>query len=157
MNKKKYYTNKIMYALSKIDYAKSKLEGKEHKNQLASVYFMLLNYKKVDLKTLMNVTKLTRDEITKALNFLRELGVTDWDGKYLREDKEIRATEKPSFATFVRELERKYEEKYGKPMPDKVKEEIKEEPEDNDWVEIDYEPDLKIRVKKKRLKELLFK
>ena len=170
MSRKKYYENKILYSLSKIDYAKSKMAGKEHTNRLATLYFVLLNYKKVDMNTILDVTKLTRADVVSALNVLKQLGLTDWDGAYLRGNKEIRVNHDANltFSEYVKELEKKYRAKYGKPLnkdiklelekvglEPEIKSETKSEPAEDDWIEIKYSDDVIIKVKKERLKKLL--
>lgn len=154
-----------MYALSKIDYAQSQLAGVEHKNRLATLYFILLNYKKIDLKTILSLTKLSRDEVVEALKVLKKLGLTDWDGIYLTETKEIevRQDTNMTFAEFVKDLQKKYKDKYGSDLDKDTKKELdiepepetKPEPQKDDWIEIKYSDSVVIKVKKERLKELL--
>lgn len=165
MKRKDYYKNKILYALSKIDYAQSQLAGVEHKNKLATLYFILLNYQKVELKTVLQLTKLSRDEVVNALNVLRKLGLTDWDGVYLKDDKEItvRKDTDMTFSQYVKDLQERYYKKYGEPLgevklkePDvEPKQEIKPEAQKDDWIEIKYSEDIIIKVKKERIKDLL--
>ena len=154
MKKNQYYKNKIMYALQKIDYAKSKLAGIEHKNNLATVYFILLNYNKTDLNNLLQLTKLSRKEITQALKILKELGLTEWEGVYISGDKEIvvKKNENLTFSQYVKNLDKRYQEKYGESLEEDIDagyiEESKKEEES--WIEIDYI----IKVKKERIKEM---
>lgn len=164
MKKKEYYENKILYALSKIDYAQSKMANKEHKNKLATLYFVLQNYKKIDLKTIMNVTKLNKDDVVFALNVLKQLGLTRWTGEYLTKNKTIYVTEdaKPKFTDYIQELNKKYYKKYGEPLL-KGKEMVlddevilgKEQPQEDEWIEIQYSKDVIMKVKKSSLKKLL--
>lgn len=179
MNKKEYYRNKIMYALQKIDYAKSKMGNKKHSNILSTIYFVLQNYNELDYLTLTKVMSQYKDkEIRKALRYLSDLGVVDWQGKRILKDKMIKLQSK-DFVTFVKDLERKTKSGTGKerlslaeikdiirlseqecePEPREEKQE-KTVPEpkkadDEDWVSINYSDDLILNVKKSRLKKLL--
>lgn len=155
MNKKSYWTNKIQYALQKIDYSKSRLLGREHKNILSTLYFVLQNYQKVDLNTIMNTTKLSREDVSYGLRLLREIGVAGWEGDYLSLEKEIEVKDKVDWKTFVKNLDEKVAKLHGKSPEEKIVKKIEEPVESDGWVNIQLEDDMIIKVTKTKLKKLL--
>ena len=163
MDKKQYYINKITYSLSKIDYAKSKLLGREHKNILSTVYFVLQNYKKIDLQTILNTTKLNRDDVSYGLHLLKEIGVAGWEGEFLNLESEIEVREKPDWKTFVKNLDEKISKMKNTKKSEPLKEVVQELKEEintqekmcEEWIEVKYSDEVIMKIKKSKLKELL--
>ena len=173
MNRKDYAKNKIMYALQKIDYHKARMTKKKPDNLLSKVYFIMENYSKIDYLTLTRVFKdIPEAKIRKAVKYLNDLGVLDWDGKKLTNSKMVRLEQK-DYATFVKDLEEKMKKKSGKnrlnlkeisdlfdkadkgEQPKQVKQTKTVETKDEQWVEIEYSQDVIMKVKKSKLKKLL--
>lgn len=150
--------NKILYSLAKIDYHKAKLLGEQNpKNVISKLFFVLQSYKEIDIDTIMRITKLSKDEVIKGLQYLNAIGLADWRGLYLtdKKNKTVTYTEKGDLIKFIQELEVKIAEMEGKKVPTKI--EIPEdEKECNDqWVEVQYNPDVILRIRKSKLKELM--
>lgn len=162
MNKKDYYINKIQYALAKIDFAKNRLNNeKDPKNIISTLFYVLQSRKEVDIETLMRITKFSRDEVIKGLQYLNAIGLADWRGYEIEgKNRTIKYTEQKNFSEYVKELEEKMTKAEGKifsekKKPNKVREIEDVKDDEDEWVEVKYNPDVILKIKKSKLKELM--
>lgn len=162
-----YWQNKIVYALSKIDYAKAQINNTENINERSKIFSVLLQYGgKTKVTTIEQLTKLPQKVIVPVLQELRNLRIVEWSGR-LGKFKEVKA--KKDLKVVYEGVKGKFtekivgygfDEKGGLIHPDdfvngdavvaKPKEQI-----DEGWVEVDYSDDVKLRVRKEKLKKAL--
>lgn len=174
MNRHKYWQNKILYALSKIDYAQSRMRKQENTSALSKIYCVLLGYGKdgCDLSTLLELTKLSREQVIPQLKQLRNMGLADWVGNYLKKDKKVKVSDVPSQKIYDGIKTDQYEEhlvgfgfdKDGAAcLPQDVpKHDVEAHVSaakgiNDEWVEIRYSHDIILKVKKSAVREKLLK
>jgi len=88
---------------------------------------------------------------------LKVIGVVNWKGKAITPKKEIKITEKPDFADWYKELMEKVHPTH-EDEPTTGTGTIYEPhipPENDDWIEIDIEDGMKVKLTRAKLKEKL--
>ena len=139
--------------------------GQGEANVLSTVFFVMQNYREIDIDQLVKVTRFNRDVVRQALLQLNALGILGWQGKNLTSAKKVRVNDKivlkdkPTFAEFVKDLEQKMKDKYGvSPGEGQQPVQHQEPPQQKErWMEIEYDSGLIIRISKQRLKALIRK
>jgi hypothetical protein len=96
--------------------------------------------------------------LSKGLQYLNAIGLADWRGADLTEkNKSIKYKEKGDLASFIKELEGKLGEMEGKKkskivVPTDIEDKVEVE---EGWVEVQYSPDVILKVKRSKIKELM--